>query len=163
MIANNPRGCLSSPPLSLPGLGQYFYCGCRSLWILTRSDLWKNNPDSAPTFERKKRTLILSKCNFGQEILQEKFEFIGILKRDGPDIKLDGYPAHSKSWLSGLSLILNSHHILKIISGAYLISKTWSESKKTTGSTTLPFIITNKIRNPRTGSKTLYTTCLSQW
>ena len=63
------------------------------------------------------------------------------------------------SWISGPSLIFHSHHILKTISGAYLISKTGSESKKTTGWTTLSFIITNKIRNPR--SKTLYNSFIS--
>ena len=95
--------------------------------------------------------------------MQEKFDFIGILNRDGSDIKLAGYPAHSKIRLSGPSLIFKSHHILKTISRAYLISKTGSGSKKTTGSKTLSFIITNKICNPQTGSKTRYTTRLSQW
>ena len=60
---------------------------------------------------------------------------------------------HSKSRLSGPPVILKSHHILKPIFRAYLIFKTGSGSKKTTGSTTLSFIITNKIRNPQTGSK----------
>ena len=49
---------------------------------------------------------------------------------DGPDIKLAGYPAHSKSWLSGLSLVLKSYHILDTIYRAYLISKTGARSKK---------------------------------
>ena len=53
-------------------------------------------------------------CNFGQLLLQEKFNFIGISNRDGPDIKLAGYPAHSKSRLSGPSLILKAHHIQRL-------------------------------------------------
>ena len=38
-----------------------FFCGFGSLWILTRSNIWKKNLDWAPTFERKKRTQIISK------------------------------------------------------------------------------------------------------
>ena len=73
-----------------------------------------------------------------------------------PDIQLilDGMDIE-RGWISGLSIILKSQHILKTRSESYLISKTRSRSNNTTRLAPLSFIMTIKIFNPPTSYKVL--------